>query len=425
MLGSLRRLSAFVMAGGRGERLYPLTRDRAKPAVPFGGIYRIVDFTLSNCVNSGLRRIHILTQYKSSSLDRHLKMGWNIFHSELGEQIDVLHAQQRVGDHWYRGTADAIYQNIYTIERENPDYVLVLAGDHVYKMDYSKMLQFHVERNAEATVGVVEVPKSEGKHLGVVELDPEDQIVGFEEKPHNPKTLPGSDDMISASMGIYIFNTDTLYAELIPDAEADTSHDFGKDILPRMLGRKRLLGYRFVDENRIGDSFWRDIGTVDAYYAANMDLLSVTPQFNLYDKRWPIRTYQPQFPPVKMVFADEGPNARRGRALDSLISSGCIVSGGLVKRCVFSAQVRVNSYASVQDSVLMESVEIGRHAKVRRAIIDKYTDILPRTVIGYDLEEDRKRFHVTDEGIVVIPKGRIIGRKEDLPRWQDHTEMCL
>lgn len=419
MLDALRRLSTFVMAGGKGERLYPLTRDRTKPAVPFGGIYRIIDFTLSNCINSGIRRIHILTQYKSISLDHHLKVGWNIFHSELGERIDVIPAQQRVGLHWYRGTADAIYQNIYTIEKENPDYVLILAGDHVYKMDYYQMLLFHIRREADVTVGVVETPLEESRHFGILEPDSTDRIVGFEEKPLIPNVAE-DETKVLASMGIYIFNTQVVYDELISDAKRETSHDFGKDIIPSILERRKVMAYRFVDENRIREPYWRDIGTLDAYYEANMDLVSVSPHFNLYDKRWPIRTYQPQFPPAKMVFADEGDNARRGQALDSILSSGCIISGGRVLRSVLSPQVRINSFASVQDSVLMEAVDIGRHAQVKRAIIDKYVQILPGTRIGYDPNEDRKRFHVTRSNITVIPKGRVIGPAEDRPRWEEH-----
>jgi len=422
MLELLRKLSTFVMAGGKGERLYPLTRDRAKPAVPFGGVYRIIDFTLSNCINSGIRRINVLTQYKSISLDRHLKMGWNIFNSELGERIDLLPAQQRVGTHWYRGTADAIYQNIYTIERENPDYVLILAGDHVYKMDYLRMLQNHVEQNAEVTVGVVEVPVADCMHFGILELDGQQRISGFEEKPRKPRSSPLPSNRHWASMGIYIFNTQVIYDELIPDSEKEGSHDFGKDIIPDMIQRRRVVGYPFLDENQDREPYWRDIGTLDAYYEANMDLVSVSPHCNLYDKRWPIRTYQPQFPPVKTVFADKGENARRGQALDSVIGSGCIISGGKVVRSVLSPQVRVNSYALVEDSVLLEAVDVGRHAKVRNAIIDKYVQILPGTEIGYDAEADAKRFHMTESGTVVIPKGRIIGPEEDRPRWRQHLD---
>jgi glucose-1-phosphate adenylyltransferase len=421
MLHLLKKLSTFVMAGGKGERLHPLTRDRAKPAVPFGGVYRIIDFTLSNCINSGIDRIHILTQYKSISLARHLQLGWNIFHSEMGGYIDMLPAQQRYGAHWYRGTADAIYQNFYTIERERPDYVLILAGDHVYKMNYARMLQAHIDQRADVTVGVVDLPKEHSRHFGVLELDGRDRIVGFEEKPLRPKTLPDRPDRVCASMGIYIFSVRTLYEELVPDAGSESEHDFGRNILPQMVGKRKLLAYRFVDENRKPVPYWRDIGTLDAYYEANMDLVSVDPQFNLYDQRWPIRTYQPQLPPVKMVFADPGEGARRGEALDSMLSIGCVISGGRVLRCVLSPQVRINSYAAVEDSVLMDGVNIGRRARIRKAIIDKYVDILPDTSIGYDLEEDRKRFHVTDSGIVVIPKGRMIGPEEDRPRWEDHS----
>ena len=421
MLEGLRGLTTFIMAGGRGERLHPLTRDRAKPAVPFGGVYRIIDFTLSNCINSGIHRIHILTQYKSISLDRHLKQGWNLFHSELGTFIDLIPAQQRTGEYWYRGTADAIYQNIYTIEREDPENVLILAGDHIYKMDYAKMLMFHLERKAEVTVGVVDLPREEARHFGVLEVDTEDRILGFEEKPEHPKTIPGRPKEICASMGIYIFSIDTLYEELVPDASRESEHDFGKNILPQMLGRRRLCAYHFVDENQKDVSYWRDIGTLDAFYEANLDLVAVEPQFNLYDQRWPVRTYQPQRPPVKFVFADEGEDARRGEALDSLISTGCVISGGRVEGSVLAPEVRINSFSQVEKSVLMDGVNVGRHARVRRAIIDKYVHILPGTRIGYDEERDRERFHVTPGGVVVIPKGRIVGPDEDRPRWQNRS----
>lgn len=419
MITHLKGLSTFVMAGGKGERLYPLTKDRAKPAVPFGGIYRIIDFTLSNCINSGLRRINVLTQYKSFSLANHLKNGWNIFSSDLYEYLNVIPAQQRVGEYWYRGTADAIYQNIYTIEHENAEHILILAGDHVYKMDYSKMLIYHLEKRADVTIGAVEMPAELGPQLGVLEVDEAGRVVGFEEKPESPKTIPGKPGQIHASMGIYIFTRKALYEELIPEAERESEHDFGKNVLPQLVGRRRVFAYGFVDENRGAVPYWRDIGTLDAYYEANMDLVAVSPLFNLYDKRWPLRTYQPQFPPVKMVFADEGKGARRGEALDSMISSGCIISGGRVVRSVLSSQVRVNSYSLVEDSVLMEAVVVGRYARIRRAIIDKFVEILPGTTIGYDLEEDRKRFTVTESGVVVIPKGRLIGPDKDVPRPRD------
>jgi glucose-1-phosphate adenylyltransferase len=417
MLDAIRRLSTFVMAGGRGERLYPLTRDRAKPAVPFGGVYRIIDFTLSNCINSGIRRIHVLTQYKSHSLSSHIKKGWNLFHSEVGEYIDVVPAQQRVGEHWYRGTADAVFQNFYILERENPQYVLILAGDHVYKMDYSKMLEFHIRREAEVTVGVVEMPREQGVHLGVVQVGEDRRITRFEEKPERPSPIPGMPERIYASMGIYIFSSQVLYEELRPNSMGEGRYDFGRDILPRAVRARRIFAYPFVDENLADPPYWRDIGTLDAYYEANMDLVAVTPRFNLYDRRWPVRTCQPQLPPVKMVFADEGKNARRGEALDSLLSAGCIVSGGTVVRSVLSPQVRVNSFSLVEDSVLMSGVEVGRYARVRKAIVDKFVKIPPGVHIGWDLEEDRRRFTVTPEGVVVVPKGTIIEPERQPLRW--------
>ncbi len=396
------------MAGGKGERLYPLTRDRAKPAVPFGGIYRIIDFTLSNCINSGIRRIHVLTQYKSHSLDLHLKKGWNIFNAELKEYIDVIPAQQRVGESWYRGTADAIYQNIYTIEAEKPDQVLILAGDHIYKMDYSKLIIYHCSQGADVTVGLIKIPKEQSPSLGVVQVDPRMRMIGFQEKPKNPITIPGEPDLIYASMGIYVFNRMILEEELVKDANrTDSSHDFGRDVIPSILKRCKVYGYDFGSGSGEPIPYWRDVGTTDAYWEANMDLVQITPVFNLYDKEWPIRTYQEQYPPVKTVFALEE-EGRVGFAIDSLISNGCIISGGRVERCVLSPGVRVNSYSSVSDSVLMEGVSVGRYAKIKRAIIDKDIQIPPNVEIGYDLEEDRKRFHVTESGIVVVAKGTTI-----------------
>ncbi|MBI4597298.1 MAG: glucose-1-phosphate adenylyltransferase [Candidatus Omnitrophica bacterium] len=404
----MRRILAFVMAGGKGERLLPLTKDRAKPAVPFGGTYRIIDFTLSNCINSGIRKIHVLVQYKSHSLQRHLIMGWNIFHSELGEYIDVIPAQQRTGDHWYLGTADAIYQNINSIEQENPDQVLVLAGDHIYKMNYAEMVAFHEAQRAEVTVGVIEMDLARAKGFGIVEVDEADRVVGFEEKPERPKTLPGQPDRCFASMGIYVFNRELLQHALVGDARrAESSHDFGRDVLPAAARNVKVVAYHFKDENKHTSKYWRDIGTLDAYYEANMELVQVTPQFNFYDRAWPIRTYHEQWPPAKTVFADEA-TGRVGSVLDSLVSNGCIISGGQVKRCVLSPDVRINSYATVEDSILMEHVEVGRYAKIRRAIIDKDV-IIPRYAeIGYNLEEDRRRFHVTESGIVVVGKGTVI-----------------
>ncbi len=396
----------FILAGGKGERLFPLTKDRAKPAVPFGGVYRIIDITLSNCINSGLRKIHTLIQYKSISLQRHLRLGWNFFNNEVDEYIDVIPAQQRVGYSWYLGTADAIYQNIYTIEQEKPDLVLILAGDHIYKMNYARMIDFHRANDADMTVAVVELPKELSPGLGVIQTDLTSRILGFQEKPKAPKTISGKDDKIYASMGIYLFKRDILEEELIEDARKDTSHDFGKDIIPQMLKKnKRVFSYLFQDENKKESLYWRDIGTLDAYYEANMDLIEVTPIFNLYDKAWPIRTYQEQFPPAKTVFAGEENPDRMGLILDSLVSGGCIVSGGRVQRSILSPNVRVNSYSEVHDSILLEGVNVGRYAKIRRAIIDKDINIPPGTIIGYDHQKDKKRFTISDNGIVVVAKG--------------------
>ncbi len=405
----------FVMAGGKGERLWPMTKDRAKPAVPFGGIYRIIDFTLSNCVNSGLRRIHVLTQYKFHSLARHLRLGWNIFDSQLGEFIDTIPAQQRVDDHWYMGTADSIYQNIYTIEQERPSHVLILAGDHVYKMNYREMLDFHVQHQAEITISVVEMLASVSRQFGILQVDERSGVIGFEEKPAQPKTVPGRGDLVYASMGIYLFDRSVLEEELIVDAQRQgSSHDFGRDVIPAAIGRRRVAAYNFKDENRKAAKYWRDIGTLDAYYEANMDLVRVDPECNLYDQEWPIRTYVELAPPAKTVFAGGEDGSRIGQAIDSLISPGCIISGGRVERSVLSPHVRVNSYSLVQDTILMEGVNVGRHAKVRRAIVDKDVMIPPGTEIGYDAELDRRRFMVTDSGMVVVPKGTVIGQEASL-----------
>jgi glucose-1-phosphate adenylyltransferase len=398
---------AMILAGGKGERLHPLTIHRAKPAVPFGGIYRIIDFTLSNCINSGIRKIAVLPQYKSLSLDKHLRLAWNLFSGELDEYIISVPPQQRVGDKWYQGTADAIYQNIYMIEKDAPDYILVLAGDHIYKMDYSEMFRFHQEQNADATVAAIEAPrKSAAAAFGVLEVEKDGcRIVGFEEKPKDPKPIPGRPDMTFASMGVYLFNTKTLVEHLKSDALQDTAHDFGKNIVPQMMKASRVCAYNFKDENKKEAKYWRDVGTIDAYWEANMDLVSVDPLLNLYDNAWPIRTYQAQNPPAKFVFAQEKKGGRLGIALDSIVAHGCIISGGRVQNSVLSPNVRVNSYSEVRDSILMENVDIGRRCRIRKAIIDKDVVIPPGTEIGYNAAEDKKHYHVTPSGIVVIPKG--------------------
>ena len=405
---SMPNVLAMIMAGGKGERLAPLTLHRAKPAVPFGGKFRIVDFTLSNCINSGLRKIVVLTQYKSHSLERHLSLGWNFLNQELGEYIMTLPPQQRVDEHWYQGTADAIYQNFYTIEKENPDYLIVLSGDHIYKMDYSKMLAYHRKTKADATVGAIEVPCKEASGFGIVEVDDDYRIIGFQEKPKKPKPIPGKEDHAFASMGIYIFNTKTVREFLFEDAAKSSSHDFGKDIIPAMHKSCKVVAYNFRDENRKKAKYWRDVGTIDSYWEANLDLASVEPLFNLYDANWPIRTYQGQYPPAKFVFAQEFKGGRLGIALDSIVSSGVIISGGRVQNSVLSHNVRVNSYSEVHDSVIMERVEIGRHCKIRKTIIDKDVKVPSGTTIGYDLEDDRRRFTVSENGVVVVSKGQVI-----------------
>ncbi|HXE81621.1 MAG TPA: glucose-1-phosphate adenylyltransferase [Vicinamibacterales bacterium] len=390
---------AIVLAGGAGERLHPLTRERAKPAVYFGGPYRIIDFPLSNCVNSGIRRIFIATQYKSLSLNRHIRMGWSIVSEELGEFIEILPPQKRVGEHWYLGTADAVYQNLYSIQRENPRHVIVLAGDHVYKMDYSKMLRYHLDRKAAVTLATIEVPIAEASRFGVVEVDADERVAGFDEKPANPRPAPGNPDCVLASMGIYIFETETLVAALERDAQADTSHDFGRDIVPALYPNVPVYSYRFYDENKKAAKYWRDVGTIDAYYEANMDLCQVNPEFNLYDPEWPMRTYQPQAPPAKFVFADD---QRCGQALDSIISAGCIISGSRVSGSVLCPNVRVHSFCTIEQCILMPGVRVGRHARIRRAIIDRDVLIPRGALIGYNPEEDRRRHTVSENGIVVV-----------------------
>jgi glucose-1-phosphate adenylyltransferase len=399
---SLDDILVILLAGGAGERLYPLTKERAKPAVYFGGPYRIVDFTLSNCINSGLRRIFIATQYKSLSLNRHIRMGWNVVSEELGEFIEILAPQKRVGEHWYLGTADAVYQNLYSIMREGAKHVIVLSGDHVYKMDYAKMLRFHLERDADVTLASIEIPLAETNRFGIVTIDDSDRVTDFHEKPAQASAAPGSPDMALASMGIYIFKADVLHRALEDDAgQADSQHDFGRNIIPSLIRRSApVYSYRFYDENKKTSKYWRDIGTLDAYFDASMDLCQVSPEFNLYDPEWPLRTYQPQAPPAKFVFAEEG--QRCGQALDSIISNGCIISGSRVRGSILCPNVRVHSFSEIERSILMPGVRVGRHARIRRAIID-HDVVIPRGArVGYDADEDRRRHTVTGGGIVVV-----------------------
>ncbi len=397
----LRDVVAVLLAGGAGERLYPLTRNRAKPAVTFGGPYRIADFTLSNCINSGLRKIFIATQYKAQSLNRHVRMGWSVVNPELGEFMEVLPPQKRVGEHWYLGTADAVYQNLYSINQEEAQNVLILSGDHVYKMDYSKMLRFHVDKGADVTLATIEVPVSEGRRFGIVSVDEDGRVKGFQEKPEQPVPLPGSPGVALASMGIYIFKADVLIRALEEDApKPESKHDFGKDIIPALIAAAPVYSYRFYDENKKASKYWRDIGTLDAYFEASMDLCQVNPEFNLYDPEWPLRTYQPQAPPAKFVFAEEG--RRCGQALDSIISGGCIISGSRISGSILCPNVRVHSFCEIDQSILMPGVRVGRHARIRRSIIDRDVLIPRGALIGYNVEEDRRRHTITEGGVVVV-----------------------
>jgi glucose-1-phosphate adenylyltransferase len=395
---------AILLAGGAGERLYPLTRDTAKPGVPFGGVYRIIDFTLSNCVNSNVRRIFILTQYKSLELNRHIRDGWQIVSSELGEYIEVLPPMKRVSDEWYQGTADAVYQNLHSILTEAPDQVLILSADHIYKMDYGDMIDWHASKGADITIATTQMDPAEASRFGVAQIDHGYRVYGFEEKPKhgNPVRSVFNPEMISASMGIYVFSTKVLIDELLSDAEdPDSSHDFGRDILPKCLERRRVVAYDFNDINAKAARYWRDVGTLDAYYEANMDLIAVSPEFNLYDTRWPIRMRAIQAPPAKFVFAVEG--QRMGVASDSIVSPGCIVSGGRVNRSVLGPFVRVNSYSEIDDSIIMPRARIGRYSRVRRAILDEDVVLPENSRVGFNADEDRALGRVvTESGITVV-----------------------
>jgi glucose-1-phosphate adenylyltransferase len=400
----MENLLAILLAGGAGERLHPLTKDTAKPAVPFGGAYRIIDFTLSNCINSDVRRILILTQYKALDLIRHIRDGWNILSAELGEYIEVLPPMKRVHEDWYQGTADAVFQNFQSIEAEAPERTLILSGDHIYKMNYWEMVDWHRRNGAEITIATIQVRPEEAGRFGVVEIEEDYQIVGFEEKPQHghPKPSRFDSSMVSASMGIYVFNTDVLLRALHEDAQdSDSSHDFGKDLLPNYLRKARVVAYDFHDINAAQVRYWRDVGTLDAYYEANMDLVAVAPEFNLYDQRWPIRTRATQQPPAKFVFGEEG--RRIGIAVDSIVSSGCIVSGGRVLHSVLSPGVRVNSFCEVEYSILMPNVKIGRNSRLRRTIVNTGVTVPDSTVVGFDADADRSNgYTVTEGGITVV-----------------------
>jgi len=395
-----RSTLALIMAGGRGERLKQLTQWRAKPAVPFGGKFRIIDFPLSNCINSGIRRIGVLTQYKSHSLNLHIQKGWGYLRGEFGEFVELLPAQQRIESSWYAGTADSIFQNLDIIRAHSPEFVLILAGDHIYKMDYGAMLAEHVENNADVTVGCIEVPIAQASAFGVMAVDDDMRVRQFEEKPAHPKPTPGKDDEALCSMGIYIFNTNLLFELLIRDADTpSSSHDFGKDIIPYAISKYRVYAYPFTNAGSGIQAYWRDVGTVDAFWEANLELIGVTPELNLYDNEWPIWTHQEQLPPAKFIFDDID---RRGMAVDSMVSGGCIISGALVRHSLLFSKVTVDNYSEVDSSVVLPNVSIGKNCKITHAIIDKGCIIPDGMIIGIDEEEDKKRFFVSPNGVVLV-----------------------
>jgi glucose-1-phosphate adenylyltransferase len=395
-----RNTLALILAGGRGSRLKHLTKWRSKPAVPFGGKFRIVDFPLSNCINSGIRQVGVLTQYKAHSLLLHIQRGWGFLRGEFGEFVELLPAQQRIESSWYEGTADAVYQNLDILRSHNPDYVLILAGDHIYKMDYGTMIAEHVESGADMTVGCLTVDLESAKEFGVMTVDEEGWVVDFHEKPANPKPVPGKENVALASMGIYVFNRKFLFEQLIKDADTpNSSHDFGKDIIPKVIERYRVMAYRFRDATSGKQAYWRDVGTIDAFWTANLELTGVTPPLNLYDRSWPIWTYQEQLPPAKFVFDDD---ERRGMAVDSLVSGGCVISGAKVTNSLLFSNVRVNSYSEVVDTVVLPDVNIGRNCRITKAVIDRGCDIPEGTIIGDDPVHDAERFYVSEMGVVLV-----------------------
>ncbi|WP_338869183.1 glucose-1-phosphate adenylyltransferase [Myxococcus stipitatus] len=405
----MSKVLAMILAGGAGTRLEPLTRERAKPAVPFGGRYRIIDFALSNFTNSGVYRVKVLTQYKSDSLNNHLSRAWRMS-AFLGHYVEAVPAQMRTGVDWYKGSADAIYQNLNIITDEEPDFIFVFGADHVYRMDTRQMLDFHMAKRAACTVAAIPVPIEQGREFGIIDVGPDGRMRQFLEKPKNPPPMPGNPKMCLASMGNYLFTTEVLVQEVVRDAANEASaHDFGKSIISELYKSSPVYVYDFAQNEIAGQEpkergYWRDVGNIDVYYQSNMELVEVDPIFNLYNDRWPIHTQSHNYPPAKFVFADTE-NARVGHATDSLVSEGCIISGGHVNRSVLSPKVRVNSYSEVEASILFENVTIGRRSRIRKAIIDKNVEIPPGTTIGYDPVEDKRRFHVTPDGVVVIPKG--------------------
>jgi glucose-1-phosphate adenylyltransferase len=391
---------ALILAGGRGSRLKHLTLWRAKPSVPFGGKFRIIDFPLSNCMNSGIRRVGVLTQYKAHSLIKHIQRGWGFLRGELGEFVELLPAQQRIETSWYTGTADAVYQNLDIIRNHDPKYVLVLAGDHVYKMDYGAMLVHHIDSGADVTVGCVEVPVERASEFGVMTMNEQGRIVDFQEKPEHPEPMPGRPGTALASMGIYLFNTRFLYEQLIRDADtAYSAHDFGKDVIPSLIDSYRVMAYPFRDPATGQQPYWRDVGTIDAFWEANIELVGVTPELNLYDEKWPIWTYQEQLPPAKFVFDDDD---RRGMAVDSMVSGGCVISGSHIRHSLLFSDVKVHSYCEIADSVVLPDVVIHRHCRLKRVVIDKGCHVPEGMVIGENLEEDARRFYVSAQGVVLV-----------------------
>jgi glucose-1-phosphate adenylyltransferase len=403
-----RKILAMIMAGGKGERLYPLTRDRAKPAVPFGGAYRIIDFTISNCINSDIKKIYILTQYKSLSLDRHIQRAWNNLNGRFGDFVYIIHAQQRINETWYQGTADAIYQNFYTLQQERPDLVLILSGDHIYKMDYRDMIRYHLRKKADLTIATMELPKSESRYFGVLEINETGRIIGFQEKPSRPRTVPNRPESILINMGVYIFNTDVLVKRLIENArKSDTEHDFGKNVIPSMLTHDQVYAFSFMDKGTRKPGYWRDVGTLDAYYQANMDLLPGSAGSHMFDNSWPVYTSEKIAAPAKISGFEESGGKLYGIAADTILSRGCVIHKAQIMKSILSPYIRIGEYSEITQSVLLDNVLIGRGCKIQNTIIDKGVAIPDGTEIGFDLKKDEQRFTVSDAGVVVIPKNTV------------------